>query len=291
MSRRWITVGAAGVVFLVAAVARVAGDEEPPDAPPMSLAECQTAIAAQPYPRAERVTCDRPWESTAGLESEDAAGAALPTVLSTEGTACGTGVKPVLDTVFPTLSARFSAGPGRTELQSTFQLRGVTDPVHDLDHEGTPVRSAGEASTLDFAMMGTRLRQGATYRWRVRGTPPSVPAAGWSPWCEFTVGEKTSDDLGLTEGRDYAVTLPAATWRAIAGVLGPVETYASGGRSLHEPIAVAATKKTATAVTLTGQGWSSVVNGLAYHASWELADLVSARLDGPPRPTMGFPRP
>ncbi|WP_433833703.1 hypothetical protein ACQP2E_19560 [Actinoplanes sp. CA-015351] len=334
MTRRWIAVGAVAVVFTVAGVTRIAGfggDTEDggsaksgaagtgavgagaagagPAAPP-SLAACQMAIATRPYPRSEAVSCDYTWTSTAGRSDEDAAdpadpeyaGAALPTGMSTDGRDCVAGPdRPVLDTVFPVLSSSFTPVPGLTEIESTVQLRGISDRAHaqDLDQPGNRFGDRVLTATLDFARLGTRLRQGESYRWRVRGTPPSVPAGGWSPWCEFTIAGKTPDDLGLDNSRGYQVVLPTTAWRQISDVMGPVETYANGDRSSHEPIAIAAKSTSPRAqVTLSGSVWSSVVNGLAYHASeqdepsyWELADLVSSALDGPPHPTMGFPRP
>ncbi|MBB2946925.1 hypothetical protein FB565_006693 [Actinoplanes lutulentus] len=256
------------------------------------------------------MTCDYTWTSTAGRSNEDPAdpadpeyaGAALPTGLSTDGRGCVTGPnRPVLDTVFPVLSSSFTPVPGLTEIASTVQLRGISDRAHaqDLDQPGYRFGERVLTAELDLAMLGTRLRQGESYRWRVRGTPPSVPAGGWSPWCEFTIAGKTLDDLGLDDSRGYDVVLPTATWRRISDVMGPVETYVGGGTSAHEPIAIAARSTSSRAqVTMSGSDWEGIVNALAYHASeqgevsyWELADLVSAALDGPPHPTMGFPRP
>ncbi|GAA2630183.1 hypothetical protein Adu01nite_41420 [Paractinoplanes durhamensis] len=272
---------------------------------PMSLADCQAAIAAQ-LNLPDRLTCG--YETTgAWLPDNDPAadpsdpryaGAALPTNLSTGGRACLTGSKrPVLDTIRPALSASFTAGPGLQRIESTFQVTGVDGPTgHDILIGGDNMPQ-GLTATLDFKMQGP-LTHGESYRWRVRGTPPSVGAKGWSSWCEFTIGETTLDDLGLNPTRKYAITLPTAKWREALAILGPVETYTDGAKSKHAPIEVAATSSATTApVTLSGYDWNSIVESLAYWAStehkaayWAVADLISAALDGPEHPTMGFPR-
>ncbi|WP_433202766.1 hypothetical protein ACQP00_32935 [Dactylosporangium sp. CS-047395] len=198
--------------------------------------------------------------------------------LDTDGRGCAD--RPVLDTVRPVLAF---VGGSPPYLASTFQVRGLLGHTErDVDLPGEP---DARGATLDFKRAGA-LAHGVSYRWRVRPTS----ADDWSPWCEFTVAASTPDDLGLDESRTYTVTLPGAEWRAVAEALGAVETYA--------PITAAGESGSGrVAVSLRGQHWRLVVEGLAYWGSqhrdaavWRLADLLSAELGGPAHPTMGFPR-
>ena len=309
--------GAVVVVLSVAVVVLTRPSEGPADvrAGPsasaaveaLSLAGCQAALVAKADPNSQ-VSCgykpfvrDSVTEPAADPHDPRYAGAALPTGLSTAGIACVTGSeRPVLDTVAPALSAYFTAVPGLERIESTFQLRSIDGPALPGDSLAGNRSEGNWQATLDLRAMGP-LKHGTTYRWRVRATPPSVAAGGWSQWCEFTVGAKTSDDMGLDQTRKYTVGLPAGTWREVLKVLGPVQDYGNGAKSAHAPIENAVKAVSAAAqpvsVTLTGQAWSDVVNGLASRASldrsaadWKLADLLSAALDGPPRPTMGFAR-
>jgi len=259
---------------------------------PMSLADCQAAIAAGlpcGYPPAGMgLSVDEPW---ADPSDPRYAGAALPIGLTSGGRACATGPdRPTLDTVRPVLSASFAGAPGLQRVESTFQLRGVDGPMphDDLAGNGPP----GLTAALDFTRLEP-LTHGESYRWRVRGTPPSIAAGGWSQWCEFTIAMITPDDLDLDDGDAYTVVLPAAKWREILKVLGDQSTHAPIG----EAVKVAAPGARRVPVTLSGLAWSAVVNGLAYWAAeddapavWSLADLVSTGLGGSPHVTMGFPR-
>ena len=266
----------------------------------MSLADCQAAIAVGlpcGYPPAGMgPPVDEP---SADPSDPRYAGAALPIGLTSGGRACATGPdRPTLDTVRPVLSASFAGAPGLQRVESTFQLRGVDGPMphDDLAGNGPPVQTA----TLDFTRLEP-LTHGESYRWRVRGTPPSIAGGGWSQWCEFTIAMITPDDLDLDDGDEYTIVLPAVKWREILKVLGPVERYDNGDRSTHAPIGdavkIASPSASRVPVTLSGRAWSAVVNGLAYWASedeapavWGLADLVSTGLGGSSHVTMGFPR-
>ncbi len=266
---------------------------------PLSLGECQAAIADQLDPIGQQACgyetagLDRLYdEPSADPADPRYAGAALPTGLSTDGRNCVAGPgRPVLDTVRPTLSASFTAVPGLRRIGSTFQITGVYGrTAEDQQLPGDPGDPL--TATMDFRW-GKPLRHGESYRWRVRGTPPAVGAAGWSPWCEFTIPESTPDDLGLDDDRDYRAVLTAAEWLKILNVV-PVSAP-------YVPIDTAAKAATSPAtqvpVTLTGRAWFLLVNDLAYQASdnddqaiWKLADLLSSALGGPDRPTMGHPR-
>ncbi|MEV4639323.1 hypothetical protein AB0J80_18410 [Actinoplanes sp. NPDC049548] len=242
----------------------------------------------------------RPSASPSGDQAD--AGASLPSGLTTSGRFCQTGInRPDLDTVFPVLSAAVTPAPGM-QSEFSFQLRGMSGLTaqQDTDLVGQLNPATGTA-VLDFKRVGAKLLHGESYRWRVRDRSPSVQADGWSQWCEFAIATQTPDDLGLADERQYKVVLPAARWREILKVLGPVETYVNGEKSIHAPIEKAA--KTASSptrrvpVTLSGRYWSDVVSGLAYWASqradgsyWALADLLSDILGGPVYVTMGFPR-
>ncbi|MBM2623251.1 hypothetical protein JIG36_47920 [Actinoplanes sp. LDG1-06] len=262
---------------------------------PLPLAACQSLIAERPT-----LTYGICGDETAGFDRlHDApsadpndpryAGAALPTGLSTDGRICVAGSeRPVLDTVRPTLSASFTQTDGLRSIQSTFQITGVYGrTAEDLQlpgDSGDPLKA-----TLELFRHG-RLKHGESYRWRVRGTPPSIGAGGWSPWCEFTIPARTPDDLGLDDNRDYRATLTPAQWREVMKV-GPGRMDAIG------PIEAAAKATGPAPVTLEGRVWTDVVNALAWTASqnddqavWDLADLVSSALNGPSHVTMGHPR-
>ncbi|MFG1605616.1 hypothetical protein [Actinoplanes sp. NPDC049265] len=273
-----------------------------PDAvAPIPLASCQALLATWP---AQAGDCGYAGASVLDAIDEPAAdpndpkyaGAALPTALSTNGLGCSTGPgRPTLDVAYPVLSSSFIPVPGLSRIQSTFQVTRL-DGRHDQDVNQAGAEDRGGSARLDFRMLGTPLTHGAGYRWRVRATPPSIPAGGWSEWCEFTIAKFTSDDLGLVADQPYTVTLPVVTWRSIAALLGPVETYAGGELSEHAPIAAAARRPARTAaVAMTGRSWEHMVSGLAYAAakngeSWGPADTLSTALGGPPHPTMGFER-
>ncbi|MCM4078807.1 hypothetical protein [Paractinoplanes hotanensis] len=77
------------------------------------------------------------------------------------------------------------------------------------------------------------MKHGQSYRWRARGTPPTVGAAGWSPWCEFTIPEKAPDDLGLDDSRNFRATLTAAEWRQVLAVFADTEDDAAARASIE----------------------------------------------------------
>jgi hypothetical protein len=230
----------------------------------------------------------------------DIKGATLaePINLSTGGRPCLTGAeRPVLDTVYPALSASFTGAARRQYVEPAFQVEHLPGfAVQDGESAGDPV-AVGETATLDLRRRGP-LTLGASYRWRVRGAPAQTPGDdGWSPWCEFTIAASTPDGLALDEGRTYTVALSTANWQAILRVLGPVEVYAGGGKSVHAPIEDAAKTAAAQApVAMDGSRWKLVVSDLASlaadrdPAAWSLVDLLSTALGGPPRLTMGYPR-
>ncbi|GID97410.1 hypothetical protein Adi01nite_68220 [Amorphoplanes digitatis] len=314
-----MAVGAAIVVVLAVAVAAVTRPSavdgaaaqhatEPasagvasPAPRPMSLADCQAAIAAPTnsgppcgYPPAGM---GPPFDEPQADPSDPAyAGAALPVGLTSGGRACATGPnRPTLDTVRPTLATSFAGAPGLPYLEATFQITGVDGPTaHDLNLAGT-AGGHGQTAALEFWRMEP-LTHGESYRWRVRGTPPTIKAGGWSLWCEFTIAMTTSDDLNLDEDREYTVALPAAKWREMLKVLGPVETY-SAQAPIADAVKAAPGAASRVPATLRGSGWRSVVADLTSRASehdaeaeWNLADLLSTSLDGPSHVTMGFPR-
>ncbi|GAB3825343.1 hypothetical protein GCM10027610_005050 [Dactylosporangium cerinum] len=282
-----MAVGGAVAVALALAVAVAARPSDP------------GRTATPQHPPAPRQPAAAPQPSSA---LPQAATAAQPVGLSTAGGGCVTGPdRPVLDTVHPTLSASFTGVPAEQYVQPTFQLRRATDagdPNGTLP--GEPV-AAGRTATLDLRRHLT-LAHGVTYCWRVRGIPDLNPGddAGWSSWCEFTVAATAPDALDLDDGRTYTAALPTATWQAILRVLGPVSVSANGDRSVHAPIedAVrrAAPGAARTPVTMTGSRWKLIANDLAGLTSsgdgstWDLVDLLSTALGGPPRLTMGFPR-
>ncbi|GAA3205120.1 hypothetical protein GCM10010532_026630 [Dactylosporangium siamense] len=288
-----MAVGGAVAVVLALAVAVAARPSDPG----------RTATPKHPatpqHPPAPRQPAATP-QPGAGLPR--AATAAQPVGLSTAGGGCVTGPdRPVLDTVHPTLSASFTGVPAEQYVQPTFQLRRDTDAVDPAGTlPGEPV-AAGRTSTLDLRRH-TTLAHGVTYRWRVRGTPDLNPGddAGWSSWCEFTVAATAPDALDLDDGRTYTVTLPTARWQAILRVLGPVPPSPGGDRPEQAPIEDAvrrAAPGTAQApVTMTGSRWKLIANDLASLTSsgdgstWDLVDILSTALGGPPRLTMGFPR-
>ena len=263
---------------------------------PLSLAECQAAIASALNPDG-RLTCgyettglDRIYdEPSADPNDPRWAGAALPTALSTDGRVCVAGSeRPVLDTVRPTLSASFTPVPGLRSVASTFQITGVygrtADDVQLPGNFGDPL-----TATLDFSRERA-LKHDQSYRWRVRGTPLGVGAGGWSPWCEFTIPKTTPDDLGLDQSRTYRVALTAAQWQEVLRF--PTTTTA-----IAAAVKAATPAATVVPVTLNGGDWTGLVTELAGSASqndnqatWELADRISSALGGPDRPTMGFPR-
>jgi hypothetical protein len=264
-------------------------------AAPLTLAECQAAISRQTNPT-ELLTCGyEPGPASGSLDEPPAdpndpkyAGSSLPIDLSTNGQGCSTGPgRPVLDTVRPVLTSSFIEVPGLTRIENTFHVTRLDRMFQDVVRPGER-RPTGPDATLDFKQLGTEpLSHGVSYRWRVRATPGYVNAGGWSPWCEFTIGKVTSDDLGLERDRDYTATLPVATWRQAAAVVGV----------WHPPIAAAAARPAGTvAVTLDGGSWQSFVTHLASVASrddlpWPTVDAVSRAVGGPPRVTMGYPRP
>jgi hypothetical protein len=227
--------------------------------------------------------------------------AAQPINLSTGGRPCMTGSgRPVLDTVYPALSASFTGAAGRQYVEPAWQIEHVPGfAVQDGDAAGDPV-AVGETATFDLRRRGP-LTHGASYRWRVRGAPAQTPGdAGWSTWCEFTIAASTPDDLDLDESRTYTVVLSEANWQAILRVLGPVEVYVGGERSVHAPIEdaakTAAPSASQVSVAMIGSHWKLVVGDLSSRASdrdasaWTLVDLLSTALGGPPRLTMGYPR-
>jgi hypothetical protein len=246
-----------GVGRLVSAQPPVSGPSSGPMPTPLSPADCQAVIAEQPSLTPSMI-CGyetgmrrRYAEPSADPNDPRYAGAALPTGLSTDGRICVAGSqRPVLDTVRPVLSASLTAVPGLRRIESTFQVTGVygrtVDDLEVAGDYGDPLKA-----TLEF-MRHSPLKHGESYRWRVRGTPPAVGGAGWSPWCEFTIPEKTPDDLGLDDDRTYRATLTAAEWRQVMAVF--------AGSEDDDP------------------------------ATWRLADLVSAALGGPDPVTSGHPR-
>ncbi|BCY12079.1 hypothetical protein [Actinoplanes sp. L3-i22] len=209
--------------------------------------------------------------------------------MDTDGYLCVRGAdRPVLDTVWPKLSATSAAGT-----DSTFQITGVDRST--AQDRTLPGRSEGGKAVADLHFTGgPMLAHGESYQWRVRGA-----SGGWSPWCEFTVGKVTSDDLGLDTTRSYQVVLPAAKWRAIRRSLEPIEWPA--GRYAHARIERILTSVSPTAarvpVTLPATTWEDIVGGLAFRGYqtgdfqvWMLADLVSTGLGGPEHPNAGWPR-
>jgi hypothetical protein len=305
-----VLAGATAVAVAANPDAKPAAVEPPRATPtPMPLVSCQAEVLkqwtnnSQPDCGYSTVGARHPNDQPpADLTDPRYVGAALPAALASDGAACATGEeRPVLETVFPKLTASFTEVPGLTSVRSTFQVRGLGRAITvDLLNPGQPTTS-GLAGELDFHLI-RQLEQGETYRWRIRGTPPHIAADDWSPWCEFTIAEKTRDHLGLTEDREYPVELPVGDWRTVLTAMGPVITYAGGQRSTHEPIEKAvkkASRKTKRiTMTLTGADWSEIVNGLASRASgdevpeyWTVADAISSALGSHPHPTMGFPRP
>ncbi|MEU8659722.1 hypothetical protein [Actinoplanes philippinensis] len=280
----------------------------PAETKPMPLITCQFTVATQLDPGVP-VTCGYEKSGTRSPFDEPAAdltdprffGAALPDTLAVDGAACPDGMTAlVVEAAYPKLAATFVQIPGLRRVEPTFQLRSsYPDDALALERAGSPA-SAGQAAQLDLRMV-QRLTQGGRYEWRVKSTPQSVAGGDWSPWCEFTVAEKTSDHLGLDDTRDYTVTRSAAVWRTVLEALGPVETEADGARPVHEPIATAMAgapkPDELVPVRLTGEDWSLVVGNLARRASadaspgyWAVVDDVSVALGGHPHPTMGFPR-
>ncbi|MBU2670535.1 hypothetical protein KOI35_44250 [Actinoplanes bogorensis] len=269
-----------------------------PSRPPMSLADCQLTLAVN-LNATDGMICgyetagwDRVYdEPSADPNDPRYAGAALPVGMNTDGRICVAGSeRPVLDTVRPTLSASFTPVPGLRYIKSTFQITGVYGrtaedqllPGDTLD----PLKA-----TLEFFRHGD-LEHGESYRWRVRGTPPTIGAAGWSPWCEFTIPEKTPDDLGLDDNRTYSATLTAAEWKQVLAAYNVTEGNAAGKAAIG-----AAIKDGTAPVTLKGSDWVDLVNFLAWTASenrdqatWRLADLVSSAVGGPDPVTMGHER-
>ncbi|WP_143134143.1 hypothetical protein [Actinoplanes philippinensis] len=281
----------------------------PAETTPMPLVTCQFTIATQTDPSVP-VTCGYETAGTRSPIHEPAAdltdsrffGAALPDTLAVNGAACPDGMTPLLvESAYPKLAATFVRIPGLRSVEPTFQLRRrYPDESLALERAHSPV-SAGQAAELDLRMV-QRLVQGETYEWRVKGTPQSVAGGDWSPWCGFTIAEKTSDHLGLDDTRDYTVTRSAAVWRTVLEALGPVETEAGKGMAIRASIATAMAGASKAddlvPVRLTGDDWSRVVGGLARRASadgspghWAVVDDISFALGGHPHPTMGFPRP
>jgi hypothetical protein len=304
-------------VITTVVVTRPAGDTttvvvaSPTETTPMTLVHCQFLIATRTK-RYEPVTCGYQADGTRSPFSEPEAdlsdprffGAALPDALTTEGIACvfttqasafTTRAPTTVDKVYPTLSASFVQVTGLRRVEPTFQLTGAgRDNPLALERAGPSV-GPGQRADLGFRMIQP-LKEGETYRWRVRSTPQDIAGGDWSPWCEFTVAQETSDHLGLDDGRDYTVTLSAAEWRTVLKALAAAES------SARDPIAAAVDRTSksdkAVPVTLSGRNWSLVVSRLARQASvdeapkyWRMADAVSSALGQHPHPTMGFPRP
>jgi hypothetical protein len=268
---------------------------------PMSTAECQAMIAT-------RRTSDRlpdcgypipPREVMFEQAAADAAdpryfGASLPTALTVEEADCMTGTdRPVLETVYPTLSAAFTEAPGVTRVEPTFQIieTGAFDGI-SLDRPG-PAAVRGARSELDLHG-GLPLRQGSAYRWRVRATPQYVGGGDWSAWCDFAIGELTADHLGLDTDRKYQVVLSAGAWRTVLTATGPVK---SAHALIKSAVKKASSKAEPIPVTLTGADWTTIVSGLASRASekgtpkyWKAADAISSALGSHPHPTMGYER-
>jgi hypothetical protein len=319
--RRARLIVATGVLAITAAGAAVVigspGDTPavvtavlPADPTPMPLVDCQFTVAAQTDPNVP-ATCGYATDGTGSAFDEPEAnladprffGAALPDILTTDGAACVLYTPPpvTVDTVYPMLSASFVQIPGLRRIEPTFQIRGAfSSDSLVVERAGSPV-GVGQPAELDLRLIQP-LQQGATYEWRVRGTPQRVAGGDWSPWCEFTVAEKTTDDLGLDDAVDYPVALPATSWRTVLKVLGPVETEVSGDDSIHEPIATAVEEAAGSTesvrVTLPGRNWALVVDRLAQRASqdeepeyWAVVGALSSALGGHPHPTMGLPRP
>ncbi len=279
---------------------------------PMPLAQCQAAVAEWGGV-STRLNCGYEttgaglpglWTDEPGADPDDPqyAGAALPTDLSTDGQACVTGAgRPVVDTVRPTFSASFTGGAGLLRLESTFQLTGVAGPdSQSLETSGDP-GPPGAAASLTLSSQRPPLQHGESYKWRVRATPRTINARGWSSWCEFTVAETTPDDLGLDDFRNYRVELPTAKWREIVAALKPAVPDAADVASTFAPIEdalkAAPPKAAELSVLLNGRRWGELEKEIcarAYDddnpAIWKLADLVSAALGGPERPTMGYER-
>jgi hypothetical protein len=306
--------GAAGVLVLAlgtaiavrpTAVQPAAGPAWRPDG--ITLAACQARVAAPENVLRGKETCDYPTEGSDRAANAPAAdpkdpvyaGAVLAVGLQSDNHGCTTGRKrPVVATVYPVLSATVPPAPGVPHVETTFQIQGVDGPVAQ---DGQLFNGDGNwpehTTALPFDRIAP-LEHGVTYRWRVRATPAKVAAAGWSPWCEFTVAQA---DLRLDEYRIYQVTLPAETWREMLAALGPALTHVTGYQPPHRPIESAVrdadgTRADQVTVAMNGRRWSTVVDNLAQAATqrngaaWPLADTLSAGLGGPHRVTMGYPR-
>jgi hypothetical protein len=109
------------------------------------------------------------------------------------------------------------------------------------------------------------------------------------PWCEFGIAKTTLDSFDLALDRAYTPSLPPSKWQKVADALGGrfwVIRETGGKPSAGE-----------VPVSLPGHSWEMVLELMAEQASamndselWELVDTLSAKLDGPSHPTMGFPR-
>ncbi|PWK47977.1 hypothetical protein BC793_1064 [Actinoplanes xinjiangensis] len=77
----------------------------------------------------------------------------------------------------------------------------------------------------------------------------------WSPWCEFTVAEKTTDEEAAGSTESVRVTLPGRNWALV------VDRLAQRASQDEEP------------------------------EYWAVVGALSSALGGHPHPTMGLPRP
>jgi hypothetical protein len=107
----------------------------------------------------------------------------------------------------------------------------------------------------------------------------------------------TPDSLDLDADRSYTVSLPSLKSREVIALLGP--GWPHRDTPLHRSIGAAAATEGegGVPVSLRGWDWETVIGAVAEWASacndprsWRLVDTLSAKVGGPPRPAMGFPR-
>jgi hypothetical protein len=219
--------------------------------------------------------------------TQEPSAAVEPDSMASDGEPCASGTaRPVLNTVRPVLSAR---------------MTGSVRPDVEIKKEnaiGYVNLDAGDLTTRDglvtlYLHGSTRLELGESYRWRIRGTA----ADRWSSWCEFAIAAATLDSLNLGNDRVVTAGLPPSRWRDITAVLGP--GWPNGDTPLFWSIQAAGGRVSAgeVSVSLRGWDWGTVIESMAEWASarndpelWRLVDVLSAKLGGPPHPTLGFPR-